>query len=102
MNPPEKVYLHAKGNYIGAGVEWILYRSDKADHEYHLAPQWHDAVKDPPKNGVFAVRWINTGDYWEKGEFSNGSWWDVVEDEKYNPQPNFYYSLPEPPKESRE
>ena len=58
MKPPKKVYLHTKGNYIGSGTEWILYRSDKADHEYHLAPQWRDAEKDPPdKDGDYHCLW---------------------------------------------
>jgi hypothetical protein len=50
--PPEKIFLTAQDieEVLFHEAEGKAYGSGKVEmFEYHLAPVWHDAVKEPPK-----------------------------------------------------
>ena len=50
MNPPKKIFK------IINEFSFHYYRTNPTDIEYHLAPVWLDAVKDPPKyDGTYLV-----------------------------------------------
>jgi hypothetical protein len=80
--------------------------------EYHLAPVWHDAVKDPPKEdgkyiGLFSdvsiVRWsekeVNKAtEYYPKG----WSYYSEKLDEWVSCEPKKWMHLPLPPERSGE
>jgi hypothetical protein len=98
MTPPEKIYLtaqdieellfhEAEGKAYGAG--------DLETFEYHLAPVWHDAVKEPPKEeGSQLVYWGENTYAWIMFDFEHG-WVSEID-------PLYWMPLPLPPERSGE
>jgi len=72
---------------------WTQYGLQGGNYvEYHLAPQWHDAVKDPPdKDGDYHC-------YWD-GEVFIGAY-TIVHGFENNCEKWQEIYIPEPPKES--
>jgi hypothetical protein len=58
MKPPEKIFINQHTVVVLGELQGGTWSSMKIDGmlEYHLAPQWRDAVKDPPKeDGQYLV-----------------------------------------------
>jgi hypothetical protein len=95
MNPPEKIFIELWDDPTGNNIPSIcrVHLPSNVENigvEYHLAPVWHDAVKDPPKEiGVYLVEWSERPYLWELGYWT-GNCWD-----------NFYWKRPFPTQPTR-
>jgi len=100
MNPPEKILLTETDIQVSKTAQ-RFYTGEPELFEYHLAPQWHDAVKDPPKEGYWYGE-IPTGSLGFKYRevFFNGKEWLFVDGRNELVKVVRYANLPEPPKES--
>jgi hypothetical protein len=100
MNPPEKIWL------TEIEIERVE-NSNKAEimFEYILAPVWHDAKTDPPKERGVPKR------YWGKVDYEfmityDPVWWHGSElgwrdDRRNQIKVMKYTALPKPPKEEK-
>jgi hypothetical protein len=91
MNTPEKIFIEFERNIRS----WNTERKLECEVEYHLAPQWHDAVKEPPEDGFYPCRWQG-GIGWATCKCKAGRWF-IWNDEVH---PDWYYPLPQQPERS--
>ena len=97
MNPPEKIWLSATFPSSFGTVQVI---SDKrefdTDIEYHLAPVWHDAKTDPPKESGDYLTARRTQNY---NGFQDVIWYNKDSGNWMAVDPDYWMPLPEPQKE---
>jgi hypothetical protein len=112
MIPPEKIYIRFDKKptaYTFGDAKWddTPFPFQKSI-EYHLAPVWHDAVKEPPKESCYCIaqwkldeRWIVSEAWYYK---PHDKWYSTRDEEigriypvKWQPFP-----LPLPPERSGE
>ena len=98
-NPPEKIFIEIWKNPNGRYPTICRFRLprhvENIGIEYHLAPVWHDVVKDPPKEkGVYDVGWIEEPDMWERGYWNGNQWEGRDWKRPLRRQPTHYLAIP--------
>jgi hypothetical protein len=106
MKPPEKIWLDMEEWNKKAGADDYYYINKtplSGSPEYHLAPVWHDAVKEPPKNGEYWVKEKGSENCFACTKTFDGWWtWNEGYQEREYHDVEMYYPLPLPPERSGE